>query len=84
MLLKITALPGDGIGPEVTEEGLRVLQTLADVFGHQVTIIRKDVGGAALVNSNDPLPNDTLQGCLASNAVLLGAGWRKRPAADAA
>lgn len=73
MLLKITALPGDGIGPEVTEEGLRVLQTLADVFGHQVTIIRKDVGGAALAKSNDPLPNDTLQGCLASNAVLLGA-----------
>jgi 3-isopropylmalate dehydrogenase len=73
MLLKITALPGDGIGPEVTEEGLRVLQSVADVFGHQVNVIRKDVGGAALVKSNDPLPKDTLHGCLASKAVLLGA-----------
>ena len=55
MLLKITALPGDGIGPEVTEEGLRVLQSVADVFGHQVNVIRKDVGGAALVKSNLPV-----------------------------
>jgi 3-isopropylmalate dehydrogenase len=73
MLLKITALPGDGIGPEVTEEGLRVLQAVADVFGHEVLVTRKDVGGAALVKSDDPLPSDTLQACLSSNAVLLGA-----------
>ena len=73
MLLKITALPGDGIGPEVTEEGLRILQTVSDVFGHQVHVTRKDVGGAALLKSNNPLPNESLQGCLASNAVLLGA-----------
>jgi 3-isopropylmalate dehydrogenase len=73
MLLKIAALPGDGIGPEVTEEALRVLQTVAEVFGHQVTVTRKAVGGAALIESNDPFPNDTLQACLSSNAVLLGA-----------
>jgi 3-isopropylmalate dehydrogenase len=73
MLLKITALPGDGIGPEVTEEGLRVLQSVADVFGHETQVTRKDVGGAALVKSNDPLPNDSLQTCLSSSAVLLGA-----------
>jgi 3-isopropylmalate dehydrogenase len=73
MLLKITALPGDGIGPEVTEEALRVLQTVAEVFGHQLQVVRKDIGGAALVKSNDPFPNDSLQACISSNAVLLGA-----------
>lgn len=73
MILKITALPGDGIGPEVVEEGLRVLQTVADIFGHELRVTCKDVGGAALVKSNDPLPKETLQACVASNAVLLGA-----------
>jgi 3-isopropylmalate dehydrogenase len=73
MLLKITSLPGDGIGPEVVEEGLRVLQSVADTFGHELRITTKDVGGAALVKSNDPFPNDSLQACISSNAVLLGA-----------
>jgi 3-isopropylmalate dehydrogenase len=73
MILKITALPGDGIGPEVTEEGLRVLQSVADVFGHELLVTRKDVGGAALIKSNDPLPDESLQACVSSNAVLLGA-----------
>jgi 3-isopropylmalate dehydrogenase len=73
MLLKITLLPGDGIGPEVTEEAARVLETVAEIFGHQLSLIRKDIGGAALASSNNPLPNDTLQACLSSGAVLLGA-----------
>jgi len=73
MRLKITILPGDGIGPEVTQEAVRVLEAAAQVFGHQLAVTRKDVGGAALLNANDPLPNDTLQACLSSGAVLLGA-----------
>jgi 3-isopropylmalate dehydrogenase len=73
MLLKITALPGDGVGPEVTDEAVRVVETIAEVFGHQLSITRKPVGGAALLSSKDPLPADTLQACLASGAVLLGA-----------
>jgi 3-isopropylmalate dehydrogenase len=73
MLLNITALPGDGVGPEVTDEAVRVLETIAEVFSHQLTITRKAVGGAALLSSKDPLPADTLQACLASGAVLLGA-----------
>jgi 3-isopropylmalate dehydrogenase len=73
MLLKITVVAGDGIGPEVTDEGLRVLETVGQVFGHQITITRKDIGGAGLLSSNDPLPKDTLQACVSSNAVLLGA-----------
>jgi 3-isopropylmalate dehydrogenase len=73
MLVKLTILPGDGIGPEVTDEAVRVLESVAGIYGHQVEITRKNVGGAALTSSNDPLPADTLESCLASKAVLLGA-----------
>src|SRR4029079_10493983 len=73
MLLNLTALPGDGVGPEVTDEAVRVLETIAEVFEHQLSVTRKPVGGAALLSSKDPLPADTLQACLASGAVLLGA-----------
>jgi 3-isopropylmalate dehydrogenase len=73
MLLKLTILPGDGIGPEVTHEAVRVLESVAEVFDHQLSVTRKDVGGAALLSVNDPLPGDTLQTCLSSDAVLLGA-----------
>lgn len=73
MLLKITVLPGDGIGPEVTEQAVLVLQSVADAFGHQVELQHKRIGGAALTACNDPLPPDTIAACLASSAVLLGA-----------
>jgi 3-isopropylmalate dehydrogenase len=73
MLLQITTLPGDGIGPEVTEQGVNVLRATAETFGHQLRVTEKNVGGAALVASNDPLPVDTVEACLASGAVLLGA-----------
>ena len=73
MLLKLTIVAGDGIGPEVTEEAIIVLQFVAAGFGHEVQLERKPIGGAALTLANDPLPADTLQACLASSAVLLGA-----------
>jgi 3-isopropylmalate dehydrogenase len=73
MLLNITTLPGDGIGPEVIAEAVRVLASVAQAFGHQLTVVSKNIGGAALSASNDPLPPDTLTACLASGAVLLGA-----------
>jgi 3-isopropylmalate dehydrogenase len=73
MLLNLTILPGDGIGPEVTEQAINVLQVVADAFGHQLQLQRKNIGGAALAATNDPLPADTLQACLSSGAVLLGA-----------
>jgi len=73
MQLKITILPGDGIGPEVTQQAVRVLQAVAGVFGHQVQLQSKAIGGAALSATNDPLPADTIQACLSSSAVLLGA-----------
>lgn len=73
MLLKLTILPGDGIGPEVTEQAVLVLHAVADGFGHQLQLQTKLIGGAALAAVNDPLPPDTVQACLASGAVLLGA-----------
>lgn len=73
MHLKITTLPGDGIGPEVTREAVNVLRTTAEIFGHQLDVTEKPVGGAALVAANDPLPQDTISACLSSGAVLLGA-----------
>jgi 3-isopropylmalate dehydrogenase len=73
MLLNITTLPGDGIGPEVTEQAVHVLQAIADSSGHTLKVTQKNIGGAALVASNDPLPSDTIAACLDSGAVLLGA-----------
>jgi 3-isopropylmalate dehydrogenase len=73
MLLNLTILPGDGIGPEVTEQAVLVLQTVAITFGHELKLQAKNIGGAALTAENDPLPADTIAACLASSAVLLGA-----------
>jgi 3-isopropylmalate dehydrogenase len=73
MLLKLTILPGDGIGPEVIEQAVRVLENVARGFNHQVSLQQKEIGGAALLSSNNPLPDDTIQSCLTSGAVLLGA-----------
>lgn len=71
--MKITILPGDGIGPEVIEQAVRALKNVAGAYGHQLSIDEKEVGGAALVAYNDPLPPSTIQSCLSSDAVLLGA-----------
>ena len=73
MLLKITALPGDGIGPEVTAEAVRVLEVVTKLHNHELQISTKPVGGAGLTTANHPLPDETLQACLKSDAVLLGA-----------
>lgn len=73
MLLKLTILPGDGIGPEVIDEAVHVLESVARFFGHELNLSQKAMGGTALRASNDPLPQDTLQSCLNSDAVLLGA-----------
>src|SRR6202451_1202342 len=73
MLLNLTILPGDGIGPEVTEQAVGVLRTVSNKFGHDLQLRDKNVGGAALAAVEDPLPQDTLQACLSSSAVLMGA-----------
>jgi 3-isopropylmalate dehydrogenase len=73
MILKLTILPGDGIGPEVTEQAVLVMQAVSDAFGHRLELQHKLIGAAALTAVNDPLPADTIQACLSSSAVLMGA-----------
>ncbi|MBI1313103.1 3-isopropylmalate dehydrogenase [bacterium] len=70
---KIVLLPGDGIGPEVVAEAEKVLNAIASTFGHSFDMPRFPMGGNAIDSHGDPLPDETLEACLASNAVLLGA-----------
>lgn len=73
MKLKITVLPGDGVGPEVTEAAVRALSTSADAGGHEFIFDEQLVGGAAIRQTGGPLPTRTLDACLSADAVLLGA-----------
>ena len=73
MRLKITVLPGDGIGPEVMQEAVRVLRAVGDLYGHDFDFEERLIGGAAIKHSGTPLPTKTLDACLDSDAVLLGA-----------
>ncbi|MDR2214555.1 MAG: 3-isopropylmalate dehydrogenase [Nevskiaceae bacterium] len=84
MKANITVLGGDGIGPEVTREGVRVLQRVAQIHGHQFVFDERDFGGIAIDRHGDPLPEDTLASCKSSDAILLGAiGGPKWSAPDA-
>jgi 3-isopropylmalate dehydrogenase len=84
MKASITVLAGDGIGPEVTREGVKALEKVAKVYGHEFLFDARDFGGIAIDNHNDPLPADTLASCLAADAILLGAiGGPKWSAPDA-
>jgi len=73
MKLTIAVLPGDGVGAEVTREGVRVLEIVAQRFGHEFTFVEKSIGAAAYRAHGVVLPDDTLRACLESDAVLLGA-----------
>jgi 3-isopropylmalate dehydrogenase len=73
MRLRVTSLPGDGIGPEVIRQAIRVLEAVAGSFGHELELTEKEIGGAALTAFGDPLPPKTMEACRASQAVLLGA-----------
>jgi 3-isopropylmalate dehydrogenase len=69
----ISVLAGDGIGPEVIAEGLRVLEASGRRHGHEFALEHLPFGGAAIDQTGDPLPPATLRSCLAADAVLLGA-----------
>ena len=69
----IMLLPGDGIGPEVVAEGRKVMAAVAERFGHTFSYHEGLIGGSAIDATGTALPADTLAGCLASDAVLLGA-----------
>ena len=73
MKTRITTLPGDGVGPEVTAEAVRVLETVAAIQGYRFEFEEQAIGGVAIRKFGSPLPRTTLDACLASDAVLLGA-----------
>ena len=70
---KILVTPGDGIGPEVSEQAVQVLKNLAPRFGLQLELTEKPVGGAAYDLTGTPIPDETLEAARNSDAVLLGA-----------
>lgn len=69
----ITLLPGDGIGPEVTECTQKVLDAVATTFGHTFNCDTQRIGGAAIDATGNPLPAATIASCEAADAVFLGA-----------
>src|ERR1700691_5023951 len=71
--LKILIGAGDGIGPEVTTEAVRVLKSVADMSGHEFTFRHELIGGVAIGAHGSPLPDGTLKAALESDSVLLGA-----------
>lgn len=73
MDLKIAVLPGDGIGPEISQEGVRVLEAIAKRFFHEFTFKYGLVGACAIDKTGNPFPDETLKLCLDSDAVLFSA-----------
>ncbi|GAA6062999.1 hypothetical protein JCM10212_004981 [Sporobolomyces blumeae] len=69
----IVALPGDGIGPEVAAQAVRVLETLSAHSELKFTVNEHDFGGIAIDNHENPLPESTLKACQEADAILLGA-----------
>lgn len=70
---KIVALPGDGIGPEIMDAGIQILDHLTPKYGFDFEIERHDFGGCAIDSIGTPLPKETLKACQTSDAILLGA-----------
>lgn len=73
MAYKILVLPGDGIGPEIVSEAVKVLTTMRDRFGLNIELEQGLVGGAAFDATGSPLPETTMQLAKESDAILLGA-----------
>ena len=73
MEFNIAVLPGDGIGPEVTSEGTKLLEAIGSRFGHQFRFQVGAIGGNAIDSTGSALPDDTLEIAKESDAVLLGA-----------
>jgi len=71
--MKIAVLPGDGVGPEVCREAVRALKTLTHYCDCDFQFVERPIGGAAIREHDTPLPDATLQTCLKSDAVFLGA-----------
>ena len=73
MKYNIALLKGDGIGPEIVDSAVRVLEAVGKKYGHEFNFTPYDIGGAAIDKYGIPLPEETVKGCLDSDSVLLGA-----------
>ena len=73
MKLKLAVLAGDGIGPEITQQSVKVLKAVGERFGHSFIFEEAKVGGTAIDLFGNPLPEATLELCRNSDAVLFGA-----------
>ncbi len=69
----IVTIPGDGIGPEIVAEAVKILRTVASRFGHEFEFVPVLAGGSAIDATGVPLPRESLDACKAADAVLLGA-----------
>ena len=82
---RVAVLPGDGIGPEVTESAVKVLEVIARRFNHTFHVEYGVIGGEAIDKQQNQLPHETIALCEASDAVLLGAvggpKWDQNPSA---
>lgn len=73
MKKNIAVIEGDGIGPEVTKQSVRVLNAIAETFNHQFTYTHCLMGADAIDKTGNPLPDETIDICLKSDAILFGA-----------
>ena len=73
MTYNIALLRGDGIGPEIVDSAVRVLEAVGKKYGHSFAFTPYLIGGSALDACGEPLPKETVEGCLAADSVLLGA-----------
>ena len=73
MKLNIAVLAGDGIGPEITQQSIKVLKAIAERFDHEFLFEEAVVGASAIDLTENPLPDATLDLCKKSDAVLFGA-----------
>lgn len=73
MKLKIAVLAGDGIGPEISAQGVAVMTAVCDKFGHEVTYEQALCGAAAIDATGNPFPEETLRACQEADAVLFSA-----------
>ena len=84
MQYNIALIKGDGIGPEIVDSAVRVLEKIGEKFGHTFNFKDYLLGGAAIDATGVPFPKETEEGCLASDSVLLGAvggpKWDNMPA----
>ncbi len=83
MNYQIALIRGDGIGPEIVDSAVLVLQKIGEKYGHQFRCTPYLAGGCAIDATGQPLPQETIDGCLAADSVLLGAvggpKWDKNP-----